>query len=184
MKNFLSVLLAFMTMYFISAVFAAENPLPNLFTSKAYHYSIRYPAAWKMRERDDGVVVFAAQDAKLKKIFTINIQTIYTKQGGGKYKSIKDLMDDFGTQVPMHTEDAKFLDRNSFALSEPDGSTLSGEQTTLTFKENGQTYKQWQVMLINHDGNLFQAWAYRAPITVFDANRQLAASMLASWVID
>lgn len=159
--------------------FAADTS----FSSNLYRYSINYPANWRIAEHGNGVVVFTAKDASSKKTFTVNIQTIFTKKGGGKYKSIKDLMDDFREQVPMHTQAAKFLERKPFELTEPDGTKLSGEQTTLTFKENGQTLKQWQIMLTSRDGTLFQAWAYRAPLQIFDANQAQAASMLASWVI-
>ena len=167
-----------------SNAYAENDTLTNVFASNLYQYSIRYPTTWKLAEHGEGVVVFTGQDAQSKRHFTVNIQTIYTKKGGGKYKSIKDLMDDFRSQVPIHTQEAKFLDRAPFDLKETDGSTTSGEQTTLTFKENKQTYKQWQIMLTSKDGKLFQAWAYRAPIESFDANRPLAASMLASWIIN
>jgi hypothetical protein len=170
------VILSTMTMALTTGI-----RLANEFHSIGYHYSIHCPADWKITDRGNGVVVFRYK-ANQSMPMTINIQTIYTKKGGGKYKNVKDLMDDFYSQVPMHTQHATFLERKPIHLTQPDGIMLNGEETTLTFKENGRIDKQWQVMLQNQDGNLFQAFAYRAPVTVFDVYRPVATAMLASLV--
>lgn len=157
----------------------ANAPLPmRSFVSQAYHYSIHYPASWQCHAKDQGVVVFNTQAA------SVNIQTIYTKKGGGHYASVKDLMDDFQSQVPRHTQHAHFLERHPFVLTQTTGEKLTGEATTLTFYENGQTLKQWQIMLISRDGLIFQAWAYRAPVKEYADNLTDAVAMLRSWVID
>lgn len=164
----------------MKAALAVEISLPNVFSNPEYHYSIHYPENWKAVDRGKGVVIFTEMKPGP---FMINIQTISTRKGGGKYKDIKDLMDDFKIQVPMHTKDAKFLDRKPFVLHEPDGSTLSGEETILTFEEDKMLWKQWQVMLINQNGMIFQALGYRAPASMFDVMQPTAAAMLASWII-
>lgn len=163
-----------------TAVFADPGSLTQTFSTKDYGYTIQYPAGWHYIDRGKGVVVFKGNEAYP---LSVNIQTIYTKQGGGEYKSVKDLMNDFYTQVPMHTNDSKFYERKPIVLSEPDGTKLYGEQTTLSFREDGTTFKQWQVMLVNKDGNIFQAWAYRAPVEYFDSQYAAAAAMLNSWII-
>jgi hypothetical protein len=173
------ILLLFASM--TATIHASDLPTKT-FASTAYHYAIHYPADWKLMNEGKGVIVFK-NIAKTSSLSLMNIQTIYTKKGGGKYATIKDLMDDFWSQVPMHTQDARFLERRPITLTGPDGTTLSGEQTLLTFKEGGQLYKQWQVMMVNKDGTLFQALAYRAIATNFDTYYSVAKAVFASWVI-
>lgn len=93
-------------------------------------------------------------------------------------------MDDFWSQVPRHTENATFLYRKPIVLVEPNGVKHNGEQTLFTYKENGETFKQWQMMTTDSNGIIFQAWAYRAPEKYFTDNQPIAAAMFASWVID
>lgn len=168
-----------------SAVFA-QNRQPVLdheFTTATYHYSIPYSSNWKVFSRGDGVVVFKLQDKQSPGV-SINIQTIYTKFGGGEYPDIKALMDDFYSQVPQHFGKVKFLKRDAISVKQPDGSLRVGEQTTLNFSMNGVAYQQWQVMLISRDGRLFQAFAYRSPVAYFNQYQPLAAAMVSSWKIE
>ncbi len=146
-------------------------------------YEIKYPKAWKSHIGENGVVFFAYEIPDTKVIIKANIQTIFTKAGGGKYKDVKDLMDDFLIQAPRHSQHAKLFDRKPIELAGPDGAKLSGEQITLTFEENKQEYKQWQIMMMSQDGKLFQAFAYRAPIKYYDEYLPGVTAMLDSWVI-
>jgi hypothetical protein len=168
----------------LSSAFATQEELTQSFTSKVYHYSLRYPAVWIYHDKGKGVVIFENKKGTDASPFLINLQTLFTKKGGGEYPTIKALMDDFWSQVPKHTERVNFLDRKPILLLQPDGTRLMGEQTTLTFYENGQTFKHWQVMMMSRNGLLFQAWAYRAPLSFYEANKAYAEAMLASWVID
>lgn len=154
------------------------------YVSQDDHYSIKYPATWDSFDRGKGVVVFKNHADKTGYPLMVNIQTLYTKKGGGKYATVKDLMDDFYSQVPMHVEQAKFVERSSIVLTEPDGTKIYGEQTVLTFVMNNHTLKQWQVMLMNQNGKIFQAFAYRAPIEFFEANKSTAQAMFNSWVVN
>lgn len=160
------------------ALFAEE--LTQQFVSKDNHYTISYPANWRMFERGQGVVVFKPKPGTA---FLINIQTLLTKQAGGTYPDVKALMDDFYSQVPKHVNHAKFIWRLPIELMQPKGESLVGEQTLLTFEEGGQTLKQWQVMLVKK-AKVFQAFAYRAPLAQFDATKPLAEAMLHSWIIN
>lgn len=147
-------------------------------------YEIKYPKAWKAHIGDEGVVSFAYQIPDTKTLIKANIQTIYTKAGGGKYKNVKDLMDDFLIQAPRHSQHAKLFDRKPIVLAGPNDTNISGEQITLTFKEDKQEYKQWQIMMMSRDGKLFQAFAYRAPVQYFDEYLPGVNAMLESWVIE
>lgn len=181
-KKIIYILMLFFIVSNLTMALTTDIPLAHEFNSSEYHYSIHYPADWKMTNRGKGVIVFTYRsDQSLH--MTINIQTLYTQKGGGKYKDVKDLMDDFYSQVPMHTQNAKFLERKPIQLKQPDGTVFRGEETTLTFKENGRIEKQWQVMLLNKDGILFQAFAYRAPITVFDVYRPVATAIFTSLIL-
>lgn len=181
--KFIRLISLYIAFSLFTLAYAKQGDLSQSFISKSYRYAILYPASWKCADHGKGVVVFKGSGIDPHYPLMINIQTILTKKAGGEYVSVNDLMNDFRSQVPQHTQHAKFIDRNPIELLEPDGSKLYGEETLLTFYENKQTFKQWQIMMVSHDGMLFQAWAYRAPQAAFDANRPIAESMLRSWVI-
>jgi hypothetical protein len=165
----------------ISVAYANSMALKNIFDSQSYHYAIHYPSQWKVHDHGDGVVVFKPfTDSKT----FINIQTIYTKKAGGHYATVKDLMDDFKSEVPRHAAGVTFFARQPIVLQQPNGEKLVGESITLTFKDHLQWLKHWQVMLVNQSGRVFQAFGYRAPIRNFDANYALATEMLQTWVIE
>ena len=168
-------------LFWTCSVFATQSDLSNIYESREKQYSIHYPASWQVHDHGKGMVVFIGKVGKLP--LSVNIQTIFTKKAHGEYPTIKALMDDFWYDVPKHTDQVKFLERRPILLVEPDGAKLSGEQATLTFKERGVTFKQWQIIVMSRDGVLFQAWAYRAPLKDFDTNRPLAEDILASWEI-
>lgn len=150
------------------------------FTSSS-NYTIEYPSTWRSFDRDEGVVLFKNDYKKMGYPLLVNIQTIYTKKAGGAYPNVKTLMDDFYAQVPKMVDQGKFSDRSPFELTTVDGTKLKGEQTFLTFVVNKNTIKQWQIMLVTPDNKIFQTFAYRAPIEVFDANKPIADAMLKSW---
>lgn len=151
------------------------------FNSNDSKYNIEYPSTWQGFDRGEGVVVFKNNMQQTGYPVMINIQSIYTKKGGGKYPTIKALMDDFYSQVPKHVDNAKFTDRSPYVLTQANGVSWTGEQTYLTFVVNKHTIKQWQIMIVSPDGKIFQAFAYRAPLEYFDANKETADAMLKSW---
>jgi len=160
----------------------AEKTMQS-YNGAKYRYTISYPSGWQVYDHNDGVVVFKAKSDKLIYPVSVNIQTIFTKQDTGTYASVKDLMDDFVKNAKRHADVVKFIERKPFSLANPLGATLQGEQATFTFRDHGKTIKQWQVMLMTKDGNLFQAWAYRAPADVFQMSLPLANDMLSTWII-
>lgn len=168
----------------VSLAYAGDVALTETFSNPLYHYTIQYPSDWKCDDRGQGVVVCRNHQNKNTPALSINIQTIYTKKADGKYATVKDLMDDFRQQVPMHTRNAVFLERKPVLLKEPDGTYRDGEETVFLFRENGITYKQWQVMMLNSDGNLFQALAYRAPEKYFASYYSLAEQIFSTWSLD
>lgn len=183
MSKIMQFLLGLILTCLVSNVYANYGLLKRTYESKEKQYTIQYPTNWQFIDEGKGAVVFRGKAGKSSLPVSVNIQTIFTKKARGEYSSVKALMDDFWSQVPRHTEDVKFQGRRSIMLVESDGTKLSGEQTTLTFKENGETFKQWQIMVMTKDGRLFQAWAYRAPLKYYNANLSLAQSMLTSWRI-
>ncbi len=164
-------------------VWANHPLLTQSYENQEKQFSIQYPTSWKMHDEGKGTIIFLKKEGKSSLPISVNIQTLFTKKARGEYSNVKALMDDFWAQVPKHNEDANFIERRPITLIESDGSKLLGEQTTLTFKENGQTFKQWQIMVMNQNGTLFQAWAYRAPLKEYNSNLKLAQAMLISWRI-
>jgi hypothetical protein len=179
------VLVHLMTLVLVSfSLYAADASVMKAFNGEQYGYTISYPADWKVYDHKDGVVVFKTEESKGAYPTTVNIQTIYTTKAKGSYPTVKALMDDFEKNAKRHADAVKFLERHPITLVEPNGDKLVGEETTMLFKDHGKQLKQWQVMVMTTDGNLFQAWAYRAPEERFAITLPLAKKMLGSWDIE
>lgn len=179
-KKLQHIFLALFFYWLLTTKVSAEvNTLTQIFQSKANHYFFRYPANWHCDDHHQGVVVCKSEVPDV----SINLQTIWTKKGGGKYVDVKALMNDFMTQVPMHTTHAQFSNRRTLVIQEPNGAQYAGEEIILTFKENGKIFQQQQIMLQDPHGLVFQNFAFRAPVSLYAAHATIAKAIFASWEI-
>lgn len=169
---------------YTAATFAAHTAQTLQLNMPQYDYAIHYPTQWTYQDRGEGLVVFRGKTLDGLETISANIQTIATKKNGGHYVDVKALMDDFWIQVPKHAEKAAFLSRDAIELVGSDGSVLKGEQTIVTFYQHKKMLKHWQVMLMTHNGMIFQTYAFRTTADEFDKNQALAEAMFQSWQIE
>lgn len=51
------------------------------------------------------------------------------------------------------------------------------------WRKEGGTLRQWRMVIVRSNGNIFHAWAYAAPIEQYDLYLPIAKAMLASWTL-
>lgn len=168
---------------------ALENPITeNLPPTKLYDnpdskYTIKYPANWEVDNSTKGTVIFSGKHGTPSYYSTVNIQTVLTKKTGGSYATIKDFMTDLKNQAKSQSSNAKFLKQSVFNIPGPEGVTLQGEFIIFTYTYQGQLFKQWQIVVMRNDQQVFYAWAYTSPVEQYDHDLSTAEAMLKTWTI-
>lgn len=166
-----------------NAIFKNSDILKKIFKSQEDRYSINYPENWGNSLSAQGALILNGKPGTLSFLSTVNIQTIFTKQFGGGFSNLKDFMDEVKRQAEKETSHAKFLKSGVFQLKQTDGTKLNGEYLLFTYDLQGKMYKQWQIVVLRNDGEVFYTWAYTSPIEQFDYDLPTAKAILKTWSI-
>ena len=162
---------------------ADANAMTNTYDNQESRYTMKYPASWEYEKSGDGTVIFSGRRGTPDYFSTVNIQTVLTKKSGGDFSTIKQFMSDIKHQAVSESPGVKFLESGTVDIAERDGSKDHGEFTVFTYKYKGKEFKQWQVVVLRADGQVFYAWAYTSPIEQYPKNQAVAKAMLESWTI-
>ncbi len=146
-------------------------------------YTIDYPANWDVDASEKGTVIFSGPKNTPSFYSTINIQTVLTKNSGGEYKTIKLFMDDIKHQAMAQSPNTKFLESGSFNVKDVKGIDLKGAYMLFTYSYKNVVFKQWQIVVLRNDNQVFYAWAYTSPMDQYTNDLPTAKRMLASWAI-
>ncbi|WP_454785485.1 DUF4864 domain-containing protein [Legionella sp. WA2024007413] len=160
-----------------------ENSLPKLFEAKGNKYSIRYPDDWSYVSPSKGTIVFMGKKGTAAYHVNVNIQTILSKKSGGKYSSIKEIVDDLKKQLSTQASNAKILSQGEGELPK-NPKRFHGEYLVFTYTFKGKTFKQLEFIISRDDELAFYTWAYTAPSDQYDINLPIAKAMYESWIID
>ncbi|RDI37274.1 hypothetical protein [Aquicella lusitana] len=157
--------------------------LTKTYDNQDSRYSIKYPTNWEYQIPAQGTVVFSGVEGTSAYYATVNIQTVLSKQTGGDFETVEAFMADIKKQALDEFQNAIFLDSGPISLSMPDGTEVKGEFLTFTYDYNGIAFKQWQVVLLRNDEQVFYAWAYTSPAAQYEENLTIAQAMLKTWSI-
>jgi hypothetical protein len=157
--------------------------LTKLYDSKDSHYAIKYPASWEYDASDKGTVIFSGRPGSPSYYSTINIQTILTKKTGGEYATVKQFIADIRKQASAQSKGVKFLENGPITLPQTNGDKMSGEYLIFSYQYHGMAFKQWQIVVLRNDAQVFYAWAYTAPLEQYDVDLSIAKKMLESWSV-
>ena len=174
----------------VGQTFSSQNSsndskaLAEEYNNTGSRYSIRYPVDWSYDDKSTkGAVIFRGKEGTSAFLATVNIQTVLTKQTGGKFSTAKAFMADLKSQAEQQPLKAKFLEKGPIVFNMPNGTKVSGEYLILTYQFNNFDFKQWQIVVLRNDNQVFYAWAYTAPANQYDDSLAIAKSMLESWII-
>ena len=161
----------------------APAALTKVYDNKDSRYSIKYPEDWEYDVPGQGTVVFNGKKGTPAFYSTVNIQTVLTKSTGGDYSTVNEFISDIKNQALKQFADAKFIDNGPVTLPSPQGQDLKGEFITFTYSYNNIPFKQWQIVLLRNDNQVFYAWAYTSPVDQYENDLATAKEMFKSWVI-
>lgn len=153
------------------------------YDNKDSKYSIKYPKDWVYDQSNPGTVIFSGKQGTPEYFSTVNIQTILTKKTGGDYDDVKAFMADINKQAKRESTDSKFLEHGPISIAGSNGIKLQGEYLIFTYKYKNIMFKQWQIVVLRNDGQVFYAWAYTSPVTQYEKDLPTAEAMLKTWSI-
>lgn len=157
--------------------------LNQLYENKVSHFSIKYPDGWEVQTIGKGTVVFNGRPGTRSFDSSVNVQTVLTQQTGGDFSTVKQFVQDLKNQAIRETPDTRFLESGPVSLVDADGAKLKGEYLIFTYTYAGRQYKQWQVVVLRSDNQVFYAWAYTSLGKQYDLDLDIAKAMFSSWVI-
>lgn len=158
--------------------------LPKKFTNKNSGYSIQYPGNWDYQQPDPATVVIGGKQGTKSFDSTVNIQTVLTKESGGKYQSTKQLLDNLKKQAQEFTKNTQFYIEDSITIEErPDRPAMKGLYTELTFTNNGKKYQQLVFVFLRPDNKVFYIWTFTSPVFMFNTDYPIAKAMFSSWLV-
>jgi hypothetical protein len=146
-------------------------------------YTIKYPSTWEYEKSGDGTIIFSGKQGTAAYFSTVNIQTVLTKKTGGDFSTVKQFMADIKNQAVTQSPGVKFLESGPITVTEKNGAKDQGQFVVFVYTYKGKEFKQWQVVLLRNDGQVFYAWAYTAPLSQYPNDVGVAKAMLESWVI-
>lgn len=166
-----------------AGIFKNSDILKRIFKNQKDRYSINYPENWGKSVSAQGALVLNGKPGTLSFLSTVNIQTIFTKQFGGSFSNLNDFMDEIKRQAEKETSHAKFLKNGVIQFKQSDGTKLNGQYLLFTYDLQGKLYKQWQIVVLRNDGEVFYTWAYTSPAEQFDYDLPTAKAILKTWSI-
>lgn len=153
------------------------------YDNKDSRYTLDYPSNWEYEKAGDGTVIFSGKRGTPAYFSTVNVQTVLSKKNGGDFSSVKEFMADIKSQATSQSPSTKFIESGTLTVVEKNGKKDKGEFTIFTYNYKGKEFKQWQVVVLRNDGQVFYAWAYTSPVGQYENDVAVAKTMLESWVI-
>jgi len=160
------------------------NPiLPNTYTDKNNRFSISYPKNWDDTQPNKGSIVLRGKKGTPDFQISIDIETILGKKIGGEFSTVDEFITDLKTQYGKYTKNIQYIEEAPIAITQADGSKITGKYLIFTYNYDQYSLKQWQIILLRHDDPIFYLWAFTAPQNLYDQTLPTAKAILNSWDI-
>lgn len=157
--------------------------LDKTYDNKDSRYTIRYPAHWMLEKSGPGTIIFSGEQGTPSYFSTVNIQTVQAKKIGGQFSTVDEFIQDLKNQGKTQAKDITFSEQGPITIKGPDGADAKGQYIIFTYNYRNHDFKQWQVVVLRHDEQVFYAWAYTSPRSQYDADLSVAKEMLKTWSI-
>jgi hypothetical protein len=167
----------------LNALFNTPGRLTKTFDNTDSRYTINYPVDWIYDKTTPGTVIFSGNENSSSSFSSVNIQVILTKKMKGEYATVDEFIQDIKSQVKKQSPDATFLSQDPIEVTEKDGSIAKGQSLIFTYSYNGHTVKQWQVVVLRADHQVFYACGYTSTVEQYEVDLPIAKAMFSSWVI-
>lgn len=162
---------------------SGPGDLSQVYDNQDSHYAIKYPANWEYDTSSRGTVIFSGKRGTASYFSTVNIQTVLAKKTGGDFSTVDQFVKDLKKQASGLSAKVNFIEEGPIEFTEADGKKAKGQFLIFTYNYKGMIFKQWQVVILRNDGQVFYAWAYTSPAEQYDRDVAVAKAMLNSWSI-
>lgn len=167
----------------LTVLFNTPGRLTKTFNNTDSRYTINYPVDWEVDQTAKGTVVFSGREGARSFMSSINIQVVLTKKMKGEYATVDEFIKDIKQQVKGQSTNASFLDEGAIEIKEKDGLFAKGKYIVFTYEYSGMMIKQWQIVVLRADDQVFYAWAYTSSVDEYETDLPIAKEMLSSWMI-
>lgn len=146
-------------------------------------YEINYPDNWSYKQINPGAVVFTGKPGSRSYFSTINVQTILTKQSGGNFETVEELVASIKNKVEESSRDVNIINEGPIDIKAKGGEEMRGYFVKLTYYYSGREYQQWQVVVKRDDDRAFYTWAFTSPKRTYVFDLPVAEEMFKTWKI-
>lgn len=153
---------------------AAPTTLENVYCWKELGYCIRYPGTWIGAKVNDYTLLLSGKPGSEAYYATVTIASFASTLAGGRYETPPALLSAYKCDL-VSGSPLVCIDGSAY----PDGSGYTAE-----FVRDGETFRQWRVVVARPDGKVFPTWAYTAPVDLYATYRPIAEAMYSSWTLD
>lgn len=168
------------------AVPSNDDLLTNSYENSSSRYSIKYPKDWIYTSPDKYSVIFSGQAGSDDYYSTVNIQVVKANVLEKQQKpdvAVNTFLKNLKGQFAGIATDVKYSGNGTFNLTRSNGDNLQGAYFIVSYNLKGDVFKQWQIVIMRNDTPIFYAWAYTAPVKIYDTYLPIAKAMLKSWKV-
>lgn len=151
----------------------------NLFSSPELGYSIQYPGDWIYEKSTPYTLVFSGREGTDAYMATVSVQNVQAPAGTtGRIAS--EILGNLKAQLAKGATEVAYFGEGPISLNETGG---KGLEFLVSYKKNGQGFRQWSVVAPRPSGAVAHIWTYSAPVDRFELYRKTAETMFRSWKI-
>lgn len=173
---------AIMNTFTLSKIGTHHRATAKLFQEKWAGYTIEYPDNWTYEKPDGSTVVFSGQSGTKAYYSTVSIQNLLSsKANGGKYQDVDAVINNFLGQLAK-AKGFRTSDITPFVYLKG-SKKLVGRQFVGEYSKDGESFRQWTIVIPRPQGDAFHTWFYTSPIKQYNEFSGIAKTMLDSWII-
>ncbi len=152
----------------------APTNLDNVYCWQELGYCVRYPVDWMPTRPNDYTLMLSGKPGSQAYYATVTIASFASTTMGGRYETTQALLNaykcDLVSGSPVVCVDSS---------DSPNGTGYIAE-----FSRDGETFRQWRVVVARADGKVFHSWAFTSPVDLYPTYRPIAEAMYGSWTLD
>lgn len=152
----------------------APMGLENVYCWRELGYCIGYPASWTFTKANDYTLLLSGRAGTDAYYVTVTIASFAAALVGGRYDTPQALLNAYKCDLVS----------GSPVVCVGSSGDPTGTGYVAEFSRDGETFRQWRVVVARADGKVFHSWAFTAPVDLYPTYRPIAEAMYASWTLD
>lgn len=158
------------------------TPTERRFAERRLGYAVDYDPDWILERPSPEAIMLSGPEGTDAFYATVSIQNVSPPKAETAVQAASMLMDQVRAQIDKQLKDVAF-ERQGPYVYKKDDVFLLGQEIALSYTQDGQTYRQWSLVIPRPDGKVAYLWSYRAPAKAFARYQPKAEAILRSWSI-